>query len=73
MENNSQECIGIFEEFQFSLGLEQVSGFIRAINKYADERVPWKLAKSSDAVDQKNFKTVYQIWLKPSVSPILCL
>jgi methionyl-tRNA synthetase len=45
-----------FEEFQFSLGLDQVSGFIRAINKYADERVPWKLAKSSDAADQRNLQ-----------------
>ncbi len=46
-----------FEEFQFSLGLEQVSGFIRAINKYADDRVPWKLAKSAEEGDQKNLQT----------------
>ena len=46
-----------YGEHQFSLGLEQVSGFIRAINKYADERVPWKLAKSEDPEDLNNLKT----------------
>ena len=46
-----------FEEFQFSLGLEQVSGFIRAINKYADERTPWKLAKSDQKEDKLALRT----------------
>lgn len=46
-----------FEEFQFSMGLEQVSCFIRAINKYADDRAPWKLAKSAEEGDQKNLQT----------------
>ena len=46
-----------FDEFQFSQGLEQVSEFIRAINKYADERLPWKLAKSSEDKDQKDLQT----------------
>lgn len=46
-----------FTRFQFSQGLEEVSGFIRSINKYADERVPWKLAKSADLKDQQNLKT----------------
>lgn len=41
-------CLENFEKFQFSQGLESLSGFIRSINKYADERVPWKLAKSTE-------------------------
>jgi methionyl-tRNA synthetase len=49
--------LSFFEEFQFSQGLEQISGFIRAINKYADERVPWKLAKSMEEKDVKNLQT----------------
>ena len=49
--------LSFFEEFQFSQGLEQISGFIRAINKYADERVPWKLAKSMEEEDVKNLQT----------------
>ena len=49
--------IEYFEEYQFSLGLEQVFSFIRAINKYADQRVPWKLAKSKDKENQKKLQT----------------
>jgi methionyl-tRNA synthetase len=46
-----------FDTFQFSLGLEQIFIFIRSINKYADERTPWKLAKSELKDDQVKLKT----------------
>jgi methionyl-tRNA synthetase len=46
-----------FDTFQFSLGLEQIFIFIRSINKYADERAPWKLAKSELKDDQEKLKT----------------
>ncbi len=46
-----------FNSFQFQLGLEETVGFVRAINKYADERAPWKLAKSDTAQDQKALAT----------------
>ena len=46
-----------FETYQFHLGLEQTIGFVRAINKYADERAPWKLAKSETEEDQKTLAT----------------
>lgn len=46
-----------FNSFQFQLGLEETVGFVRAINKYTDERAPWKLAKSDTAQDQKALAT----------------
>ncbi len=56
-EQTKQEALKYFDEYQFSQGLERVSEFIRAINKYADERLPWKLAKSSEEADQRNLQT----------------
>ena len=56
-EQTKQETLKYFDEYQFSQGLERVSEFIRAINKYADERLPWKLAKSSEEADQRNLQT----------------
>ncbi|MBT3667393.1 MAG: methionine--tRNA ligase [Opitutae bacterium] len=46
-----------FNSFQFNQGLEQIFIFIRSINKYADERTPWKLAKSDESEDRKKLKT----------------
>jgi methionyl-tRNA synthetase len=46
-----------FSTFQFNQGLEQLFGFIRSINKYADERTPWKLAKSDKPEDKQRLKT----------------
>jgi methionyl-tRNA synthetase len=37
--------------------LEQIFIFIRSINKYADERTPWKLAKSDSNEDRQKLKT----------------
>lgn len=56
-EYTRKESLNYFEEFQFSQALEQISGFIRAINKYADERLPWKLAKSTAQEDLNNLQT----------------
>ena len=46
-----------FQKHQFSLGLESVFNFIRSINKYADLRLPWKLAKSEDTDERQMLKT----------------
>ena len=37
--------------------MEQIFIFIRSINKYADERTPWKLAKSNLTGDDEKLKT----------------
>ena len=43
-----------FGTYRFNTGLEKETfSFIRAINKYADNRTPWKLAKSEETEDRK--------------------
>jgi methionyl-tRNA synthetase len=44
-------------EFQYHLALEKTFAFITAINRYAEVRAPWKLAKSEDAADQARLAT----------------
>ena len=56
-EETHRVCVENFEKFQFSQGLESLSAFIRSINKYADERVPWKLAKSTEEKAIVNLQT----------------
>ncbi len=41
-----------FEGFQFHTALEKTFEFIRAINRYAEIRSPWKLAKSDRSEDR---------------------
>jgi methionyl-tRNA synthetase len=43
--------------YQFHLALEETMGFVRSINKYADDRAPWKLAKSEMEEDRKTLAT----------------
>ena len=46
-----------FSRYRFNQALDQVFGFFRSINKYADERSPWKLAKSAKPEDQEFLHT----------------
>ena len=43
------EVIGLYQEFQFHTGLDRAFRFIKSINRYAEQRAPWKLAKSDDS------------------------
>ena len=56
-EKTKTEVLKYFDLFQFNQGLNQIFVFIRSINKYADERTPWKLAKSDDPKDRLLLKT----------------
>jgi len=56
-EETSARVRELFESYQFHLALEETIGFVRAINKYADERAPWKLAKSESAEDKMALST----------------
>jgi methionyl-tRNA synthetase len=58
------KVIESFNNYQFNQGLEQLFFFIRSINKYADERKPWKLAKSDDAEDIKKLKTCLGVMIE---------
>jgi methionyl-tRNA synthetase len=51
------ESIQLGEGFQFHAALERTLTFIKAINRYAEQRAPWKLAKSAEARDQALLRT----------------
>ncbi len=42
-----------YEGFQFHLAMEKLFGFITDLNRYAEARQPWKLAKSQEVRDQE--------------------
>lgn len=50
--------------YQFNHALDQIFVFIRSINKYADERTPWKLAKSKDLADKEKLKSCLGVMLE---------
>lgn len=53
----SGEIIALFEGFQFHKALDRIFSFISGINRYAETRAPWKLAKSDDPADQARLET----------------
>jgi methionyl-tRNA synthetase len=52
-EETKSRVLNDFSSYRFNQALDQVFGFFRSINKYADERSPWKLAKSAKPEDQE--------------------
>ena len=56
-EINSKEALAFYEGLQFHRALEKVCGFISGINRYAEIRAPWKLAKSKDLQDKQHLET----------------
>jgi len=51
------EAIPLCEGFQFHAALDRTITFIKAINRYAEQRAPWKLAKSAAPADQALLRT----------------
>lgn len=51
------ELLPLFEGFQFHKALDRIFTFVSGINKYAETRAPWKLAKSEDPADQAKLHT----------------
>ena len=56
-QTNQNELIPLFEEFQFHKALGSIFTFVSGINKYAETRAPWKLAKSEAPEDQAKLQT----------------
>ena len=56
-EDSAKELIPLFENFQFHKALERIFTFVSGINRYAEARAPWKLAKSEEAADQAALRT----------------
>jgi methionyl-tRNA synthetase len=46
-----------YETFLFHAALEGIFEFIRALNRYTEQRAPWKLAKSEDPADRAVLET----------------
>ena len=53
----ASEAVRLFDGMQFHLGLDKIFSFVRSINRYAEQRAPWKLAKSQDPRDIELLKT----------------
>ncbi|MDQ8194068.1 methionine--tRNA ligase [Coraliomargarita sp. SDUM461004] len=51
------ELVSLFEDFQFHKALDRIFTFVSGINRYAETRAPWKLAKSEQAADQAALRT----------------
>ncbi|MGZ0654543.1 methionine--tRNA ligase [Coraliomargarita sp. W4R53] len=56
-ETTAAELIPLFEDFQFHKALDRIFTFVSGINRYAETRAPWKLAKSEAAADQAALRT----------------
>ena len=58
-----EEVLTAFEQFQFHSALEKTFAFITSLNRYAEVRAPWKLAKSEDEKDKifENFYIVEEV------------
>ena len=57
VKETSSEVLRLCDGMQFHLALEKIFAFVRAINKYAEQRAPWKLAKSSEPSDREKLET----------------
>ncbi len=53
----ADEAMRLYEGMQFHIALEKIFNFIRGINRYAEQRAPWKLAKSADPKDLELLNT----------------
>ncbi len=52
-----KETVGLYEGFRLHTALERILQFISSINRYAETRAPWKLAKSEDPEDRQRLET----------------
>jgi methionyl-tRNA synthetase len=52
-----EEVLVAYEQFQFHSALEKTFAFITSLNRYAEIRAPWKLAKSEGEKDQQLLAT----------------
>jgi len=53
----AKTAVARFDELDFSSGLDALFAYMKGINRYAESRAPWKLAKSESAADQQLLKT----------------
>lgn len=46
-----------YDQADFNHGLETLFAFVREINRYAEVRAPWRLAKSEEKIDRQRLET----------------
>jgi len=51
------ETLKLFEGMQFHIALEKIFTLVRGINKYAEQRAPWKVAKGTDEQSERVLDT----------------
>jgi len=56
-ESSYEEILKSMDMYQFHKALDILFTFIRAINRYAETRAPWKLAKSTEQKDRERLET----------------
>ncbi len=56
-EKTREDILRLYEGFQFHTALDRIFTFITALNRYAEVRAPWKLAKSEDPSDRAVLET----------------
>lgn len=56
-EKTRTEAVELYDGLQFHSGLDRTFTFIRSINRYAELRAPWKLAKSEAPGDRAVLET----------------
>lgn len=56
-ESSYKQILALMETFQFHKALDMLFIFIRGINRYAENRAPWKLAKSTEPSDRERLET----------------
>ena len=56
-EETVADLVKLCDEFQFHTALDRIFTFVRGINRYAEVRAPWKLAKSDDPLDRQKLET----------------
>ncbi len=56
-EETRNSALELYEGMQFHTALDKAFAFIRSINRYAEVRAPWKLAKSSAPEDRAKLET----------------
>jgi methionyl-tRNA synthetase len=56
-EETRVQALELYEGMQFHTALDRAFTFIRSINRYAEVRAPWKLAKSQDPAERAALDT----------------
>lgn len=56
-ETAREEILLAYEQFQFHAAMEKTFAFITSLNRYAEIRAPWKLAKSEAPADRELLAT----------------